>query len=302
MKNTRINKLISIVIALATLLGAFALTVNAALSDNAAEFISAVNAIDSATTLKAKENALAKADNAFDKYVNAGGSANDPSVASAYESYVEKKATIEASIKNCLDFIEYVGIALDTNSTFPVKKENIDKAAELIDKIDLEYETVALYKNYYTTLCAELDEPIRICEMFIAYAKAAAEATTYEEANRNKKNAEAAKGQITIPDYPGLDEAEANLNIAASTMAFAVLNAKPFIDAVRNVNKADTIPLGVKNAYAVYETIDKTAEGVSTALNNLKKIERDYNKSAKSANDIINETTAISFAILFGGK
>jgi hypothetical protein len=253
-----------------------------------------------ADSLEKRENKLAEATAALNAYLTSGGTEADAEIADAYADYLEEKTDIETNVGYCLDFIDYVSAATDVNNTYPVKKENLDKAEALLDKIDTEYKTVAAYVTYYNNTVAELYEPVLVCEAFLKYAKLAAEATTYEEARSNLKNAEAAKQQITIPDYPGIEEAEANLDIARATMSMAVLKATPFIQAVRNINKAESVPIGVMAAYAALEGIDQTADGVATALGNLKRAEKNYNNSAEDGNEALNELAALAFGLVFG--
>lgn len=299
MKKIRNNKTISLFLALTLLFGVFSFAAFAAISDAANAFINAVAAIENAKTLESEEAALSAAANALSAYVDAGGSETDAEISEAHAKYLTLKEDIEKRVGYCLDFIEFVNMALDENEAFSVRKENIDKAEELYDKVDPEYKTVSSYQKYYSSLISELDEPIIICETFIAAAKAAAESKTYGEAKRNIRTAEAAKALITIHDYPGLEEAEKNIDTALSMMAMAVYEATPFIQAVKNINKADSIPAGVLAAYAELEGIDQTAEGVYAALTNLKRIENDYNEAAEGGNIVIDEITAITFGIVF---
>ncbi len=300
MRKTRITKLLSLTLVLSLIFGLFSFTASASLTDNATAFSEAVEAMRNANSLEARETKLAEATDALTAYITAGGTEADAEIAAAYATYLEEKTDIETKVGYCLDFIDFVSAATNVDNTYPVKKENLEKAEALLDKIDTEYKTVAYYVTYYNNTTADLYEPVLVCETFIKYAKLAAEATTYEEASSNLKTAEVAKQQIVIPDYPGLEEAEANLDIARATMSMAILKATPFIQAVRNINKAESIPIGVKAAYAALEGIDETAEGVSTALNNLKKAERDYNKSAEEGNEALNELAALAFGLVFG--
>ncbi|MBQ3016249.1 MAG: hypothetical protein IJD79_05670 [Clostridia bacterium] len=300
MRKTRITKLLSLALALSLIFGLLSFTASASLTDTATAFSDAVADIKNADSLEAREIKLAEATEALGAYITAGGTEADAEIADAYADYLEEKTDIETKVGYCLDFIDYVSAATDVNNTYPVKRENLDKAEALIDIIDKDYKTVASYVAHYNNTVAELYEPVLICEAFIKYAKLAAEATTYEEASSNLKTAEAAKQQISIPDYPGIDEAEANLDIARATMSMAVLKATPFIQAVRNINKAESVPIGVQAAYAALEGVDETAEGVPTALNNLKKAERNYNKSAEDGNEAMNELATLAFGLIFG--
>ncbi len=300
MKNKSLpGKLVALSLVLALVFSVFSFTVFASISDILSEFVNAVSNVEKATTLKSKELEINKASELLDAYILAGGRETDEEISEAYEKYLALKEDIKRRVGYCLEFIECVNAALDENASFVVKKENLDRAEELSDKVDPEYKTVSSYQKYYSSLKSELEEPIAICETFIAYAKAAAESTTYSETKRNVKTAEAAKALITIPDYPGLEEAEANLDIAVSAMAMAVYEATPFIQAVKNINKAESVSVGVIQAYAALEGIDQTAEGVYGALTNLKRIEKDYNDAADAANGLVDEITLLTFGIIF---
>lgn len=298
MKKVTTCKAISLALAFSIIFGIFSLTAFA-IADDAYEFINAVANIENANSLTEEEERLALATDLLESYLDAGGNESDEQISSAYADYLVLKADIEARIGYCLEFIEYVNAALDANASYTVKKENLAKAEALLEKIDMDYATTADYNRYYAEVVEQLKIPEKICEDFIKAAKAAAESTTYAEAKKNLRVAEDAKALITLPDYPGLDEAEINLDIAASIMAMAVYNATEFIQAVRNINKAKSVPIGVLEAYAKLDGVDTTAEGVSTALNNLKNTEKKYNTAAKTGNDTIDELTAITFGILF---
>lgn len=299
MKNKKFKKILSLSLAVAMIFGLLSFTAAAALDENASAFNQAVAAIENASNLSTKELKLNEADAALEAYINAGGDPTDAVVSEAYARYLPLKSDITEKVGYCQEFINCVSAALEENCTYPDKRANLDRAAELLDKIDPAYSVVSEYKDYYSTVCAELIEPIEICEAFIAYAEAAANSTTYADAKKNIRNAEAAKNQITILDYPGLEEAESKLVTANMMMSMAVLKAKPFIQAVRDIYKAETVPLGVLAAYNALEGIDKTAEGVSTAMDNLKKAEGSYNRSASAANNAIDEITLLTLGILF---
>ena len=82
-------------------------------------------------------------------------------------------------------------------------------------------------------------------------------------------------------------------------MSNQVIEAKKFCDAVRDISKAESLPIGIAKAYEILKTVDETAENAATALNNLKKIERDYNKAVKAGNESANEAAELAFSILF---
>lgn len=299
MKNKTNKRILSLSLVIALIFGLLSFTVSAALTDSASLFNNAVAEIESAATLRAKELKLQEADAALEAYTGDGGSVTDPDISDAYAKYSVLKEDITEKVGFCIEFINCVSIALEETCPYVDKRASLDRATELLDKIDMNYESVSSYKESYDTICAELVEPVEICEAFIAFAEAAANSTTYAEAKRNIRDAEAAKNQITILDFPGLEEAEENLAAANLIMSMAILKAKPFIQAVRDIYKAESIPLGVEAAYAALEGVDRTAEGVSTAMDNLKKIEGGYNKSVKAGNDTVNELMLMAFAILF---
>ena len=280
MKSLKLRKILSLVLAITLTFTVFAVAVSAALEDNASAFNSAVSRIKSATTLESKESNLKSADTAIAAYIADGGSVTDAAINDSYAYYSEVKPVIEASVKACNDFVEYVALALVETNTFVETKGYLDLAEALLDKIDLKYGDVSLMKTEYDKITDSLVDPIKVCEDFISYASMAAAATNYKDANTYYTLASNAKTQIEILDYPGLDEAEANLAIASATMANATLAAKPFLDAVRNIGKADSTPLGIKAAKDALKGIDQTAPGVANALKNLEKADRWHKKGA----------------------
>ena len=192
-----------------------------------------------------------------------------------------------------------VSAALEETAPYVTVRDSLDLAESLLDKIDEDYGSVGLHREFYDEMRAELKIPIKVCEDFISYAALAAEAKTYAEASKNIDLASAAKKAITILDYPGLEEADEDIATAKNFMYQQIYNATPFCDAVKNISKAKSVPIGIKEAYEILKTVDATAENAVTALNNLKKAERSYNKSAKAGNEAVDEIAELCFAILF---
>ncbi len=282
---------------LIAILALTALTVSASVSDTAQDFIYMVYYMESETDLNTQKMYLDNADILWDMYVSEGGSPEDEGVAESYESYISQKASIEAKIALCDEFIEYVTLASEATG-YPEKRENLDKADALLDKIDKNYEGVNSAYSLFSSLCNELQEPEKICEQYIEAAAKAAAGKTCSEVRSFIQEAKIIKALITIPDYTGLEEANENIKNAELFLAERALEAAPFILAVRNITSAESIPAGVMAAYKELEGIDETADGVYTALSDLEKIEADYNEMVEEANNIAKEANGFIFILI----
>ena len=271
-------------------------------NDPKANFIAAVEAISNAITLSEKADCLANAEAQLDAYVKAGGDIEAADIAPTVAIYNELKADIDVKVEYCELFIEYVELALTySGESFVDMMTYIEKAEELIDKIDTSYVGVAGFKSDYTALLFEYEEPIDICERYIAYARLASEATTYGEASQNYTRAMECKSMITIPDYPGLDDAEADLAEASAFMARQLAAAQPFIDAVANISKAENVAKAIQDAFALIESenIDITAEGANVAYDELYTLKGRYERSVRDGNKAQDGAMDLIFSLLF---
>lgn len=310
MKKTLTKRALSFVLALTLLFSAAAFAISAD-APTAADFNNAVAELKSAATLAAKEAALENATDILDAYKANGGDETDADIKDSYEYYETAKAEIEEKIASCNAFIEAVSAALDETAPYLTIREMLNVAKELKEsgKIDEDYGSVGLHEEFRLELENKLSSfngPETVCAKYVDYAAKAAAATTWEEADEYVTLATAAKNAISnfdypleLDGYPGYSEADKNIKKAKEFMDAQVLAAIPFCEAVKNITKAKSIPIGVAAAYEVLKTTDATAENAVIALANLQKAERSYNRSAKSANAAVNEITELCFAILF---
>lgn len=299
MKKTSLGRILFFAVASVLSFAILALAICGSSPATAEDFANAVKSLKNADSLAAAEAALGEANDVLASYKSGGGSETDTDVAESYAYYVTAKADIEQRIDNCNRFVAAVAAALEENAPYVTVDENLKIAKELHALIinDMAYGNVALYDDLRRNLMGELDQPVESCTKHVEYAARAAAATTWKEANQYLKLAESAV--IEIPDFPGLDEAAENIRKAKEFMSNQVIAAKPFCDAVRDISKAESIPLGIAHAYEMLKSVDATAENAAKSLNNLKSIEKSYNRSVKDANEAANEAALLAFSILF---
>lgn len=298
MKSIKLTKILSFVLAAALIFSTLAVAVFAA-QDGAAAFNNAVSSLKSATTLESKESRLNTATTALNTYLAGGGAVTDDAISDSYAYYSEVKPAIEESVSACRDFMSFVSLAVVETNTYIETRAYLDSAQALLDKIDENYGDVKIMMSEYDTLTNKLKLPEANCKSYLSYAEAAANGKTYKEILENYERAQTAKNLVEIEDYPGLDVADGNMKIATNLMANITLDTKPFLDAVKSIGKAKTIPLGIKNARSALLGVDLTAPGVSNAIKNIDKAERNYDKEVKDCNSEIEEANELIFAIIF---
>lgn len=295
------TKLTALFLAAVLLLGAFTLGIFAAGDDYAADFKKYVNYAGNAESLSEKSEYLTSAAEKLDLYVNAGGSTEDAAIADAYQSYVSMKEDVDERVGYCNQFMEYVNLAYEPDIPFAELMSHLDAAESLLPKVDKKYTGMSGVISQYRNLRSSLEEPIEICQTFISKACKAAEATTFGEASRAVADAEFYKTLIEIEDYPGLDEAEANLLKATAFMSECINNAMRFIHAVEDIEKAESIPVGIKNARDIFEedNVDETAAGADTALSKLRTTELEYDRKVRRANSSADNASSLMFGLIF---
>ena len=308
MKKTFTGKFLPLILALTLMLAAIPLAAYAETA-TASDFANAVTAIKNATTLEAKEAALENATDVLSAYKNGGGSESDAAIADAYDYYETAKADIEQRVGWCNEFVEAVSAALDVTAPYATIRENLDIAKALIDeeKVDMAYGSVSLHEEFRNDLEKnKLKEPEEVCQKFVDYAAKAAAAKTWKEADQYVTLANAAKMAMDKFDYPleldgyeGVEEAKKQIEAAKEFMSAQVIAAKPFCEAVKNIGKAESVSIGILEAYEILEGIDATAENAAASLANLEKAKRSYNRSVKEANAAANEAAELLFSLLF---
>jgi len=262
---------------------------------------SALDSIDTALTLTEKEEYLIAATEHLGAYTEGGGEITEGEVKALYDRYLAYKSEIDEKVGYCTRFMEYVDFAVYGEGGFTETVELLDAAEALLDKIDESYIGIAGAKADYTNLRAELYAPIEVCKSYIAFARAAAEAKNYGEAAENYNKAITFRARITIEDYPGLDEAEQDLKAADEFMSQRLQAAQNFIIAVKSISKAESVPLGIKEAYEIFErdNVDETAEGASSAMSELRMLEATYDRNVKRANGDVDEAMQLMLWFIF---
>jgi hypothetical protein len=302
MKNkTHVSRIIALITCAVIALSIIVTPVSAAASDDWAAFVESVGAVKNALTLDEKYECLLSAEESLNAYTTGGG-VPDAEGETIIAEYRALKEEVEASIARCEEFIEYVELALTYDGvSFVDMMENLEKAEALLDLIDTTYTGITGFKNDYSALIFAYKEPIEICESFIRYASLAANAETYEEASLNYARANDCKSNITILDYPGLDEAEENLKVANAFMSERLLRAKDFIEAVANIGKAENLAKAIEDAYAIIErdNVDVTAEGASAAYEELSSLKFKYDRDVTRSNKAVDDAIQFIFGFIF---
>lgn len=306
MKKTKKSfALISTLLVAVLLFSALSVSVFASLEQTAESFNQTVAQIGVTDGLYEKGLYLQAADALWATYVSEGGSAEDAAVADSYASYIEIKASIEEAVAACGSFIFYVNEAAIAED-YATLKANMSEAAKLIDSVDSSYEGVDVAKQTYLNISFDMAKAEQICEDYILLALQAKESAVYSERKTlcasAKKTREASLLEEypgILDSYPGIAEADENVAEAEAMLATALLDAAPFLIAVRNIPQAKSVPAGVAAAYEALEGIDKTTDGVPAAITEFKNIEKNYDGKVELANGMVDEALALMFGIIY---
>lgn len=292
-----------ILILLAVCLISLLFTTNAAADVTSAKagFIAAIEEMQSATSLADKYDYVTEADMHLAEYTAGSGDMEDPEFLAAYTVYTEVGLAVKATVNACNTFMDHVETALANDGvSFAILKENLDAAGALLSQLDHSYPGVSGLVNSYNDLYFVYRDKIEICDGYINFAALAAEADTYAKADEYVRRAKDYFSKITIPDYPGLDEAEANIAKATEFMAQKVAGAQRFVHAVNDLYKTDNIAEAIRNAYAIIEEdgVDVTAEGASVAYETLRSAELSYSSTVRKANKLQDEINKLIFSFI----
>lgn len=308
MKKTFSKRILYFALVLTLMLGALTFAICAESPATAEDFNNAVTAIKDANNLEEERDALANATDILNSYKNGGGSETDEEIKEAYAYYATAKPDIEERVGYCEQFIEAVSAAVSDTARYSLIRNNFNIALALRDenKIDMNYESVSLYSRHLDEKNQELIEAEEICAKYVTYAANAASAKTWKEANDNvtlsvdaRRIIDKLEYPLGIEEYDGFSDAENNVKKAKDFMSDRVIAAMPFCNAVSNINRAKSIPIGIAEAYELLDGVDTTSRDAAAALSNLKKAERNYNNMVKKANEAAEEAAKLGFGILF---
>ena len=286
------TRVISLVLALTVVISAFAITAAAATA--AEEFILSVEGLEQ---LSGNEwaDAVDAADAKWQAYLGAGGSAENSEVADAYAVYAAEKALLDDcltfvdnynSIANGgLGFVELDELMEESNAIFIARKDD--------NKFN-SFEGVGIAISNFGTEYQEFVKRREFSEKYVANAALAAAATTYGDAKKYTELANDAKKRMSIPDYPLLAEAEANIEAAKDFMADVMMEVLPFLQAVGEMESADDKFSAILAAMALNTAdLDSTAEGVAAARLTLNNEITAHNEKANSASKAVDFSHAI---------
>lgn len=308
MKRTFSKRILYFALALTLMLGALTFAICAESPATAEDFNNAVTAIKNADDLEGERDALANATDILNSYKNGGGSETDEEIKEAYAYYATAKPDIEERVGYCEQFIEAISAAVSDTARYSLIRKNFDIALALRDenKIDMDYESVALYARQLDENNKKLIDAEEICAKYVDYAAKAASAKTWKEANDNitlsgdaRRVIDELEYPLGIEEYAGFSDAENNVKEAKEFMSDQIIAAMPFCNAVSNISRAKSIPIGIAEAYELLDGVDTTSRDAASALSNLKKAERNYNNMVKKANEAAEEAAKLGFGILF---
>ena len=263
-------------------------------------FIETIESINASQKLTDRMNYLSVAEMALDEYVAAGGSVTDADIAEHYALYEQYLEDCDAEIAIHEEFMSEVNLAYQTqNDSYPIFKEHMNRAEELLPTLDNAYPGISGSVTQYNNLVFEFEELEEFCTLYIEYATLAKSATTYAEASKYVKDAERVYTNVRIFDFPGIEEADEMVTEAKTFMGSCEFNAAPFLAAVTDLHKSANLPLAIKEAYELLETIDETTVGVDVALSTLRSEERKYNRAVEEANAILDGVGALSLMLIF---
>ena len=258
-------------------------------ADAEAEFISSVQRLEELSGLEwaqSVENATQK----WEAYVQVGGSADaNATVAAAYAVYAAEKAIYDA----CETFM---------NNSYEISDPGFERygyeyMAQILDEsngIFVQYKDENKFRGYggvgaaiteFSAVYEEFTRQRDYCQRSVTNAALAANATTYADAKRYSDLAAQAKKLIDVEGYPGMEEAEEQLDDAKSFISSIMNAAIPFITAVQDIEYAEDERTAIIAALNVYKTVDSTADGVTGAYQDLLAIIRVYNAKINAANE-----------------
>jgi hypothetical protein len=264
----------------------------------AAEFNAAVDSFANVNTLETNMETIAFAEAKLEAYISAGGNKEDTAIAENYIILSEKKETVEALVEACDSFCDYVAEAAThyADNNYPLTRENLDSATEYLDLIPISDPYVSGAYSEYTSIVGALRQPEMICESFVAYAKQAAEATTYAEIERHLKNARNAERSITLDGFINQAEAYANIEKAEAMKKAKKTEALVFIAKVQLIKHDDLASF--REALKALEGVDTTTEGVEAAEDKLESYIDAYNAKVKAANEALASACKIADSVM----
>jgi hypothetical protein len=276
----------------------------ATLEENAVVFNQYVAQISATQSLYEKSAYLAAAEEILSAYIEEGGTVEDEAIAEAYTEYISIKDVIETAVEASENFIYYVGEASTAND-YASMREALDNAAAAIDGADDSYDGVAYSRAMYNNTRAKISEAERLCDSYIESASKIPDSKNHGDmqykVDSAKKLREAklfAEFPGILDEYEGVAEADEIIANAEAKLAQDLLDAAPFLVAVREIGQAESIPLGIKAAEAALEGIDKTIAGVPEAMNDLNTIKGSYNSKVKNANKLSDQAFSIILGLL----
>ena len=295
------RKIISFVLLVCTVFSIAAFTVSAEESPKEA-FIENVELLEIAEKLAQRVNYISAASKALDEYLAAGGSVTDEAIADHYVLFVAYNEQIEAEKALHIEFIDEVNLASAMQDDSYVDfKSHMNRAAEILPSLDKSFAGISASIELYNSLYYAFKDREDICDLYIEYATLAGEASTYADANKYVSEADRIYSNVTIKDYPGLEDARILVNNAKTFMGKCELAASPFFTAVSNVQRTTTLnlPKAIKDAYALLETIDETTVGVDIAVSTLNSESKKYDRIVNDANAAMEEIGSLSLAFIF---
>lgn len=287
--------LLALVLAVAVICSALS-TVAVAISAEADAFNAAVAELETKTEIPDIEAALTAADAALADYLStAGNSKTDAAIAEKYASLVE--------IKNEM-FIYYVDAASEAHDDgdYLTTRANLDLAEAILNTIENELTTSAMsYRGAYMGIIDELREPEENSASYVQRAHAAKNATTFAEAKKNYDSAKLIERNLSLDDYPGIDEARALLLEVQAYLAELTIEAADFLAAVESVYTSGSFFEGIEAAYEEYGKLsDTTITGVPEAKSSLDRMVSRHNEGADTANAMVNDMNSIIYGLILG--
>ena len=280
-----------------------------AAQDVRGEFISAANSISSATGSNDWQEKVEAAELAWEAYDAIGDSNDDAEIAAAYAKYIREKAVLDA----CIAFIDYVNYAQhEYGASYLDTKQSLADAARIYEQYVtnntdagskqrfVSYEAINSAESLRRSLINKLYEDEEPFETFFGYAKAASESNVYAVVKQSYDMAVYDQRRVSAWIYNGHPDkaaAEAYLEQAEAFLDGCDAKVAAFILAVQAIND-ENISQTVNAAYAAYAQVDKTADGVTKAKQQLDAIIADYNSHVTELNDTVNDITGTVLGIV----
>lgn len=236
-------------------------------------------------------------------YVAEGGTpdANDR-VAAAYAVYISEKNLYDGCITMIENSFIISGVGF-ANSSYDFKANVMDESYEIYTKYKntkkfIAYEGISTAMTIFQEAHTEFERQRKYCKTYVESAALALSSNSFASITEYIEIAEDAKKRIEIEGYPGMENADKQIEDAKKKLSSAMNLAIPFIQAVQAIDDADNKFLAMISALAIYKTVDTTADGVAESYAELMNRVKAYNDMISAANSVADSVDASALGLI----